>query len=219
MSALEHFEQSLTRSERKLVSTFTTPYQIQKFLDTIHYSSEEIYRSPLRVLKERIGHCFDGALFAAALFRRIGYPSLILDMLPSRRDDDHLLALYRINGYWGAVAKSNFSGLRYREPIFRNLRELVLSYFEQYFNLAREKTLRGYTRPLDLKSFDRYYWMTRDEPLELIADHLDSIRRFSLLTRSMISRLSPVDDRSYKTGLMGADRKGLFKLKGSSSLD
>jgi hypothetical protein len=216
MSALEDFEQALTRSERQTLYGLTSPPKIQKFLDTIQYSTEQIYRSPLRVLRDRIGHCFDGALFAAAVFRRNGYPPLILDMLPNRRDDDHLLALYRYKGYWGAVAKSNFSGLRYREPIFRNLRELVLSYFEQYYNLAREKTLRGYTRPLNLITFDRYPWMTQDEPLDRIAKKLDYIRKFSLLTRSMISRLSPVDERSYRSGLMGADRKGLFKPKESS---
>ncbi len=99
-------------------------------------------------------------------------------MLPNSRDDDHLLALFKRGGHWGAVAKSNFVGLRYREPIFRTLRELVLSYFEQFYNVEGEKTLRGYTVPMNLRRFDRLPWMTEDAPLDLIADHLDEIRSY-----------------------------------------
>ncbi len=107
-----------------------------------------------RSLTIAVAHCFDGCLFAAAALRHIGYPPLIVELLPTDRDDDHLIAVYKLRGAWGAVAKSNFAGLTYREPIYRNLRELVMSYFEQYYNVAREKTLRGYTAPLDLRTFD-----------------------------------------------------------------
>jgi hypothetical protein len=113
--------------------------------------------------------------------------------------------------YWGAVAKSNFVGLRFREPIYRNLRELVLSYFEQYYNVAREKTLRSYTLPLNLKAFDKFNWMTRDESLERIAKKLDKIRKIPILTPSMISNLSLVDEWSYEAGLFGANERGLFR--------
>ena len=109
------------------------------------------------------------------------------------------------------MAKSNFVGLRFREPIYRNLRELVMSYFEQYYNAAREKTLRNYTLPLNLKAFDKFNWMTRDESLERIAKKLDEIRKIPILTPSMTSNLSLVDDRSYREGLFGADKRGLYK--------
>lgn len=132
-------------------------------------------------------------------------------MIPDSRDDDHILALYKIDGHWGAVAKSNFVGLRFREPIFRNLRELVLSYFEQYFNVEGEKTLRGYTAPLNLKAFDKHKWMTHDETMERIAEKLDRIRRFELLSSKMIAGLSRVDTRSLTAGLQGANQAGLFK--------
>ena len=132
-------------------------------------------------------------------------------MIPDGRDDDHLLALYKQEGHWGAIAKSNFVGLRFREPIFRNLRELVLSYFEQYYNIEREKTLRGYTVPLNLEAFDRFNWMISDESMERIAQRTDEIRRFYLLTPKMISGLSPVEERLYKAGLQGANEAGLFK--------
>jgi hypothetical protein len=150
------FDRHLTKSESQLLNRLRTPNRIQAFLDELTYSTEEAYRCPLRVLHERVAHCYDGALLAAALLRRLGHPPLILEMLPNRRDDDHLLALFKEDGHWGAVGKSNFVGLRFREPIHRTLRELVLSYFEQFYNVEGEKTLRGYTLPLNLKPFDRY---------------------------------------------------------------
>jgi hypothetical protein len=211
MSAVAAFDDALTGSERKVIAHLTTPAKIQAFLGELKYSTEDAYRCPLRVVRERIAHCFDGALFAAAMLRRLGYPPLILDMLPNRRDDDHVVAPFKRHDHWGAVASSNFAGLRFREPIHRTLRELVLSYFEQYYNVEREKTLRGYTRPLNLKAYDRYHWMTRDEPLERIAERLDQIRRVPILTRSMIAGLSLVDDRSYRAGLVGANEAGLYR--------
>jgi len=211
MSAVEAFEQALSRAERQVVARLSRPRDIQAFLDDLPYSAEAIYRCPLRVLRERIAHCFDGALFAAAALRCLGYPPLILDMVPSVRDDDHLLALYKQDGHWGAVAKSNFVGLRFREPVYRTLRELIMSYFEQYYNVAREKTLRGYTVPLNLKAFDKLNWMSSDAPLEGIAQRLDEIRRVTVVTSTMIAGLSLVDERSYQAGLLGANEAGLHR--------
>ena len=143
-------DSSLTQAELTQIKGLTSPSLIQTFLDAIPYSPDHFYRCPLRVIRDVKAHCFDGALFAAAMLCRIGYPPLILEMLPNARDDDHLLAVYRLQGCWGAVAKSNFSGLRYREPVYRTLRELVMSYFEQFYNVEREKTLRGYGLPMNL---------------------------------------------------------------------
>jgi hypothetical protein len=203
-------DQHLTKSERRILSRLTTPSKIQTFLDDLEYSTEEIYRCPLRVLRERVAHCYDGALFAAAMLRRIGYPPLILEMLPNRRDDDHLLALFKKENHWGAVGKSNFVGLRFREPVYRTVHELVMSYFEQFYNLEREKTLRAYTVPLNLQSFDRHGWMIKDEPLYWIAKKLDRTRRVRVLTPRMVRNLSLLDPRAYQAGLLGADQKGLF---------
>src|SRR3989304_6280840 len=115
-SAMQMFDHSLTASERRVMARLTSPEKIQAFLDTLIYSDENAYRSPLRVLRERIGHCFDGGIFAALALRRLGHRPLIVDLLPNSRDDDHLLALYRVDGHWGAVAKSNFTLPRLREP-------------------------------------------------------------------------------------------------------
>ena len=211
MSFTTDLDRALTEPERRFISTLTTPAKIQAFLDEIPYSTEHIYRCPVRVLRERTAHCFDGALFAAAMLRRLGYPPLIMEMLPNDQDDDHMLAVYKRRRHWGAIAKSNFVGLRFREPVYRTLRELVMSYFEQFYNVERAKTLRSYTLPLNLKAFDALDWMTRDDFLEHISRKLDRIRKISVLTQSMISVLSLVDGRSYQAGLMGANDTGLYR--------
>ena len=147
MNDSDAFQKALTGPERRLLTHLTSPAKIQAFLDELAYNHEDAYRCPFRVLRDRKAHCYDGAVFAAALLGRLGHPPLVVNLFPKTRDDDeHLLAVYRQGRAWGAVAKSNFVGLRFREPIYRTLRELVISYFEHYYNLAHEKTLRSYTR-------------------------------------------------------------------------
>jgi hypothetical protein len=211
MDAAAAFLHHLSAAERQQMAGLNSPAAIQTFLDELPYSTDDFYRCPRRVLRDGTAHCFDGALFGAAALRGLGYPPLILDML-AERDDEHLLALYKVAGHWGAVAKSNFAGLRFREPVYRSLRELVMSYFEDYFNADGEKTLRGYTVPLNLAAYDRLNWMTSDDPLERIADHTDRIRRFTLLTPPMVAGLSRVDERSYQAGMLGTNPAGLYRL-------
>jgi hypothetical protein len=211
LSAEEYFDAALTRPEQRLIARLDSPNSIQLFLDRLAYGSETVYRSPLKVLHERTCQCFDGAVFAAAILHRLGHPALILNLLPNTRDDDHVLALFQQGRHWGAIAKSNFTGLRFREPVHLSLRELIMTYFEHYYNMHGEKTLRGYTQPLNLNAFDYVQWMTRDETMELIARRLDKIRRFPLLTVPMIRRLSPVDKRSIQAGLFGANVAGLSR--------
>jgi hypothetical protein len=201
----------LTPQERLVLTALQNPGDIQRFLDSIPYSADPFYRCPLRVLRERTAHCFDGAVFAAAALQRLGFPPLILELLPDARDDDHLIAPFKIDGRWGALAQSNFVGLRFREPVYRHLRELVMSYFEHYYNVAREKTLRGYALPLNLNTMDRYYWLTDDAAMDRIAARLDSQRKIPLISAEMSARLTLVDERSYQAGLLGANEAGLFQ--------
>jgi hypothetical protein len=189
-----------------------SPYAIQSFLNTIPYSEDKFYRCPLRVLRDHKGHCFDGALFAAMALRRLGHPALILELIPNERDDDHIVALFKQNGGWGAVAQSNFTGLRFREPVYRSLRELVMSYFEDNFNSAGEKTLRGYRGPVHLQTFDRLSWMSSDLGLESLADGMERYRVQLLLTEEMAASLTLADARSINAGLLGANPEGLFKV-------
>lgn len=202
-----------TADEIAIFTALDSPPKIQAFLDGMPYSEEEVYRCPRQVLHDRKAHCFDGALFGTAALRFIGYPPLVLDMLPNPgRDDDHMLALFKVDQHWGAIAKSNFVGLRYREPIYRTLRELVLSYFEDYYNTAGEKTLRGYTIPLDLRQYDQYDWMISDASMQEIAHRFDRLHRYPLLTPRMETNLAPVDERFYQAGLLGVNWDGLYKL-------
>jgi hypothetical protein len=193
----------LTPREAKALRRLTPAWRLQRFLDDLDYDVAGAgCRSPRRVLRERKVQCMDGALFAAAALRLQGRPALIVD-LEAVNDDDHVLAVFREDGGWGALARSNYSGLRYREPIHRTLRELVLTYFESYFNLRREKTLRRYSAPVDLARFDRRGWMTAEEDLWYIAEHLVGIRHYRILTPAQEKALGTVDRRMFGAGLVG----------------
>ena len=196
----------LDSGETRVLKALKTPERIQWFLDTeIAYNKEpdgDTIRSPRRVLRDRLAHCFEGALLGAAALRVQGYPPLLLD-LEAVRDDDHVLAIFKQQGHWGAIAKSNYSGLRFREPVYRSLRELVMSYFEHYFNLAREKTLRNYSRPVNLARFDRIGWMTAEDDLWVISEHLEKIPHVALLRNGVRRRMARVDERLFAAGLTG----------------
>ena len=196
-------------AERRVLDRLTTPRAIQDFLDATPYSTEPIYRSPRDVLRDRRAHCVDGALFAAMALERLGLPPLVLD-LRAVRDDDHVIAVFGVDGLLGAVAKSNTSGLRFREPIHRTARELALSYFADYYNTKREKTLRSYSRPFDLRRLDALGWRTDATRLEELVARLDRLRHFPLLDAAAIARLAPVDDLAYRAGFLDADADGLF---------
>jgi len=193
----------LTPREAGTLRRLSPPWRIQKFLDELDYDVKgEGCRSPRRVLRERKVQCMDGALFAAAALRVQGERPLILD-LEAVFDDDHVLALYRVNGLWGAIARSNYSGLRFREPLFRTVRDLALSYVEGYFNLRRQKTLRRFSRPFDLSRFDASGWMSSEEDLWEIPNHLVGIRHERLLTPGQKRGLAPVSRVVFAAGLVG----------------
>ncbi len=198
----------LTREEVRLLRRLKSPFGVQHFLDNqVDYNKERqgpTCRSPRRVILDRLAHCFEGALFAAAALRVLGYPPLLLD-LEAVRDDDHVLAVFRQRERWGAIAKSNFAGLRFREPVYASLRELAMSYFEDYYNLDGERTLRSFsTRPVDLGRFDSMGWMTAENDLWEIGEYLCEVRHTPLLTPAMIRALSPVDERSFHAGQHGS---------------
>ena len=155
----------LTPAELRKLRGLKTPYGIQRLLDDMPYHLEDSAWSPRRVLREHTSHCYEGALFAAAALRVIGYPPLLLD-LEAEHATDHVLAIYKVDGHWGAVAKSNFTGCRYREPVYRSLRELALSYFNLYFNLRGERTLRTFSQPVQMKRFDSLNWMSSEKPAD-----------------------------------------------------
>jgi hypothetical protein len=211
-SFVKSIEEKLDARQRALFTSLNSPAAIQVYLDTTLYSAENANRCPLSVLRDNQAHCLDGALFAAAALRRLGYPPLIIDMLPEPgTDDDHILAIFRQNGCYGAVAKSNFAGLRYREPLYRSLRELVMSYFEWFFNLHGQKTLRSYTRPLDLSKYDHADWMVSDGGADLIEKRLAQLRQIALFPAEWAPRLNAVDALTRQAGMLGVNEAGLFR--------
>lgn len=202
----------LSESEKDLIRGFKLPIDIQTYLDSIPYMGENRNRTPLEVVRDRQCHCLDGGLFAAAALRLQGFAPLIMDLVPEPgTDDDHVLAVFKYNNRYGAVAKSNFVGLRYREPVYASLRELTMSYFEMFYNIDGYKTLRGYTRPLDLSRFDQYNWETSPGGVELIVKRFYAMKSTPLLDDTGIRNLSKVDRRSYEAGMLGVNYEGLYK--------
>jgi hypothetical protein len=193
-----------TPRELRALRALRTPHGIQRALDRMGYHHASTAWSPRRVLCEGTAHCLEGAVFAAAALRMLGFPPLLLD-LEAIQDTDHVLAVYRIRGHWGALAKSNFAGLRYREPVYRTVRELVMSYFDGYINLRGDRTLRAFSQPVDLSRFDRLRpgWATSDGDLWWIAEHLVRVPHARLLTPPMVDDLHRADDRSLRSGLVG----------------
>ena len=196
-----------TPNELRKLRSLKTPVGVQRFLDEIPYHLALTAWSPRIVLRKRTAHCLEGAIFAAAALRVLGYPPLLLD-LEAVNDTDHVIAVYKMRGHWGAVAKSNFTGCRYREPIYRTLRELALSYFHIYFNLRGERTLRRYSRPVNLTRFDDDEWMTSEEDIWEVPNYLCDIPHTPLLRPAQIKRLTRVDSRSVRGEMLGYRRQG-----------
>jgi hypothetical protein len=195
-----------TQSESRQLRDLKTPGGIQRFLDDLPYNLSFTARSPKKVLCDRTASCLEGGIFGAAALRLLGFPPLILD-LEAEQDTDHVVAIFKLRGHWGAVAKSNFTGCRYREPVYRSLRELAMSYFNIYFNLRGERTLRRYSRPVNLARFDYLNWMITEKPIWFIAEHLCEIPHISLLTPAMEKNLTRLDRRTISGEMVGHRKK------------
>jgi len=202
--------------QRKTLRRLTTPAKIQNFLDEeIAYNREPrgaTCYSPCTVLRERVAHCMEGAMLAAMALRHLGHPALLVD-LEAVRDSDHVLAVYRVNGRWGALAKSDYAGLRSREPVYLSIRELAMSYCEHYYNAAGEKTLRAYSRPVNLARFDSLAWMTTLDELWEIPTYLCGIPHTRILTPLMERSLARTDRRLFAAGRVGGVCEPRFEWK------
>src|SRR5580765_1331409 len=154
---------AFTPAELRKLRSFKDAYGVQRFLNDMPYHLADTAWSPRRVLREQTSHCLEGAIFAAAALRALGFPPLLIDF-EAENDTDHVLAVFRVKGHWGAVAQSNYTGCRYREPVYRSLRELAMSYFNIYFNMRGERTLRNFSNTVNLARFDGEKWMTSPDP-------------------------------------------------------
>ncbi len=194
-----------TPRELWILRGLKSPSGVQRLLDSMPYHLAETAWSPRRVLRERTAHCLEGAIFGAVALRALGYPPLLLDFESVPDDTDHVIAVFSRRGRWGAVAKSNYSGLRYREPVYRGLRELAMSYFEGYVDVRGRRTLRTFSRPVNLARFDRTRpgWMTSEKSLWWIPEYLVDIPHTKLLTPAMTRALTRADRRSIESALVG----------------
>ncbi len=191
--------------ERKILDRLDSPRKIQDYLDSLGYDVKGGARSARSVMKEKKADCFGGALFAAAALKNMGLAPMLVELC-AVNDDGHMLAVFQMDG-WGAIARSNFTTLRYREPVYQTIRELVMSYFDFYFNTNGEKTLRSFSEPLLLKGNG---WMVSDKSKQ-ISDALDRVERHKILAKR--TRLAKADPLLLKAGLLNSDPKGLFKPK------
>jgi hypothetical protein len=217
MRTLSEFESRLPAHLRATFRAFKTPADIQRYLDSVPYVGEDRDRCPLDVMQDAQCHCLDGGLFAALAMRRIGYPGLLIDLVPAKDrkgkklDDDHVLAIFRRHDSWGAVAKSNYAWLRYREPVFRSLRELVMSYFEVYFSVDGIKTLRGYTRPLDISKHDCLDYACSEAGAAELYKALYRRKPIRLISDKAAAELLPTDERARASGTVGVDFGWVFR--------
>jgi hypothetical protein len=203
---MENSTNRFSPAELRKLRSLKDPHGIQRFLDDMPYHLADTAWSPRLVLRENTSHCLEGAIFAAAALWANGFPPLLLDF-EADHDTDHVMAIYRVNDHWGAIAKSNFTGCRYREPVYRSLRELAMSYFNLYFNLRRERTMRTFSRPVNLHRFDHLQWMTTEKPVWFIVNYLFEIHHYKLLRPGMAKRLHRVDERLFQAECVGRVKK------------
>ena len=191
-----------SKKEKALLQKINTPAKVQDFLNSLQFNFEkggETLKSPLLTLREGSAHCFEGALFGAYALSLLGFPPLVLHLKSTADDYDHVIAPFKIDGLWGALSKTNHAVLRYREPIYKNIRELVMSYFHEYFLDDGRKTLRQYSLLLNLNIFGKK-WITDEVDLWYIDKKLDDIKHHDILPKSTIKKLRKADKIEIKTG-------------------
>jgi len=179
--------------------------KIQDFINRIPINFEkdgnDTCLSPRRVLRENRAHCIEGALLAALVIRLNGLgESLVVDMRASGKDFDHVIAVFKQNGKFGAITKTNHAVLRYREPIYDNIHELIMSYFHEYTDEKGNKTLREFSEPIDLRIFDNTDWVTSEDNLWFIHDHIDRVKHYKILTGKQEKNLRKADLLEIETG-------------------
>lgn len=193
-----------TKKELLILKQLNSPKKIQDFLNKIPINFEEngeTCMSPRRVLNENKAHCMEGAMLAVAALRLNGYPPLVVDLTAVQNDFDHVVAVFKQHGHWGAISKTNHAVLRYREPVYKTIRELVMSFFHEYFiNSNGKKTLRSYSMSIDLSKFDHLEWMTTNQDVWEIPEHLAKVPHKKILTRKQIANLRKADEIEIKAG-------------------
>jgi hypothetical protein len=206
--------EELTKEELKLFNSLDTPKKIQDYLNKLKANlvkGGRRYRdtcfSPRKVIQNKKAHCVEGAIFAAAVLRYHNFPALIVDLESTESDLDHVIAVFKKNHKWGAISKTNHAVLRYREPVYSNIRELVMSYFHEYTDTKGNKTLRAFSPPVNLKRFDKYRWIFSEEDVWYIPEYLTKVKHYNILNKSQIEGLRKADKIEIKVGDMKEYKK------------
>jgi hypothetical protein len=205
-----------TKEELGVYKKLKKPMMVQDFLNGLKTNFEEegdTCFSPRMVLEKGKAHCIEGALFAASALRFHGFEPLILDLEANNKDYDHVVAVFKKDGCWGAISKTNHAVLRYREPIYKTIRELAMSFFHEYFTDDGKKTLRRYSLPVNLRRFDKKGWMFSEEEVWYIPDYLTKIKHFDILSRKQVSDLRKADEIEIEAGKMVVERDPIKREK------
>ena len=210
----------LNPAEHRQLKKLSSPQKIQDFLDSLPINFElngETYMSVRRTLRERTAHCFEGALLGALALAYHGHKPLLLDFTTTPEDECHVVALFKVNGLWGALSKTNHSILRYRDPIYRSVRELALSYFHEYLTWGGKKSLRMYSRPFDLSTYPVESWITAEADVHFLVEAIDAVRHFPIIPNKNLKQLrkaSPIELRAMKIVEWKSPKK--FKRRGGN---
>jgi hypothetical protein len=189
-----------TQTEIKLFKSLNTPAKLQDYLNTLKHNPKDTWRSPRGVIKSGEAYCIEGAILAAGVLQFHGHKPLILDIRGFDPDVDHVLAVYKQRGFFGAISKTNHAVLRYREPVYKTLRELVMSFFHEYFLDSGKKTLRDYSKLVDLSQFNKKQWQTSEKNLEYIAEYLDGVKHYKILKPWQKRNLRKADKIEIEAG-------------------
>ena len=194
--------------EFSIFKKLRSPAAIQDFVNNFEMNftgRRHTYASPLVVLQTKKAHCMEGALLAAAALWHLGYPPLLLDLKTTASDEDHVVAPFKEGGRWGAISKTNHAVLRYRDPVYRDPRELAMSYFNEYFLDSGVKTMRSYSVPFDLLQCRAAHgdeWLTSRGDLADIAADLDFSKHFQILKKGAERKLRRADKSEIEAGKM-----------------
>jgi hypothetical protein len=191
-----------TKKEKLLMQKLNTPAKVQDFLNRLKFNFEkngETLKSPVMVLRTKSAHCMEGALLGAYILSLHGFTPYILYLKATKEDYGHVITPFKIKGFWGALSKTNHAVLRYREPVYKNIRELVMSYFHEYFLDNGKKTLRKYSEPLNLNIFKKN-WELEENNLWEIDKKLDRIKHYNIVPKSYLKKLRKADKIEIQAG-------------------
>ena len=196
--------------ERRHFRKLNTPEKIQAYVDGLIYNPTDHASSPRWVMITGEGHCFEGGLFAAAALEMIGHKPLMVDLI-AEDDDHHVLTVYKTATGWGSIAKSNTTLLAGRHPFYKNVRELVMSYFDFYFNTKRKLSLYGYSDPINLNHYNEWNWKTSDDDLMDMGKSFNDLIHYELISLKKLKALPPVPKKLLDACFLGADVSGLYQ--------